>query len=939
MSGGGPGGSPRRETRSRTQKTLQTTVYLEASDLPNGVLPTKKQVIECMLYLLRPSRAGKLQRSKTDAAQLLASALQDHWMYCNIYTIHKMHISKKIMDLYERFCLNIRRPTSKQSEPWKAQMVVYNTTMDTLFDIFCEDEKARKKKEDEFNVKMADMEWIFLNDMRNARIGFCEDQVDRKWQKTVERKLMAEVSLQKMRQKNQTSYKHSVPLVGQAYDEAMNSSEVQDTDENDNAEDINFDPDDENKNKKRRLMTCDSSADKTGMPVMYRHIRAGQRKVKPEFYRTVDKLMSVFHCSYSQAVAAVVETANTMFGRHWKYHEEDPDKVDMDTVPADAQIRQAGKAILALTLSEIVEHMMNGSDVVITYHDDGSKKQGCGSFNVQGCTIDRKYRAFPTMPIASETRENLASLKLTVLNILSVVSNGKYSPKDLHEKITFKVTDGVSHNFYVEEIVALELGTDHIPDHLLCHTHPVMMFSRELVNMFSSIEQAIGSDKIFSKMLVNATNTHDSITEQFMHCVVNLFSPELNHKAWNQSAQFSIHIAPAKNLAVGFRKERFNRFVYLCAVILYLDPFIWSFLSKFEHVTNNLACIVRAFEDVDFLQVHLAVGALVGIHLVEPFLSLTTSSTVDYHQLTVSMRQLYMDLTTTKPEKLLDLTKPAFDFITKERFDSCKYNKDLLAAVKRIVDQDSERIVKVLSLTLPKLASGFHRQRANVFGFGSFDPDSSMLVSKKDQVKLMKAPINNLAAERHVGSVNYELKIRGGRQLKAASDSVVKAKSVDLIELKPVDEFDKFRELTKKDGKLVEIWKRWKEEQDKLEKTGLTMKEVLNEQTDKRRNTDLDKLKAMGGPFTKAEEVDAFVNSDVDNKTKVDRLYTEVRYCKNTSLSLPKASPLFRLKENYKNLPVSVYQTNLKTYLSKISCCANVSWADFDSVIDGIISK
>ena len=138
---------------------------------------------------------------------------------------------------------------------------------------------------------------------------------------------------------------------------------------------------------------------------------------------------------------------------------------------------------------------------------------------------------------------------------------------------------------------------------------------------------------------------------QSSSCIVLLIwrGPELNHKAWNQSAQFSIHIAPAKNLAVGFRKERFNRFVYLCAVILYLDPFIWSFLSKFEHVTNNLACIVRAFEDVDFLWVHLSVGALVGIHLV------------DYHQLTVSMRQLYKDLTTTNPEKMSDLTKPAFD--------------------------------------------------------------------------------------------------------------------------------------------------------------------------------------------------------------------------------------------------------------------------------------
>lgn len=555
----------------------------------------------------------------------------------------------------------------------------------------------------------------------------------------------------------------------------------------------------------------------------------------------------------------------------------------------------------------------------------------------QGCTIDGKYRAFPTLPIASETRENLASLKLTVLNILSVVSNGKYSAKDLHERITFKVTDGVSHNFGVEEIVAVELGTDYIPDHLLCHTHPVMMFSRELVNIFSSIEQGIGSDKIFSKMLVSATNTHDSITEQFVHCVVNLFSPELNHKSWNQSSQFSIHIAPAKNLAVGFRKERFNRFVYLCSVILYLDPFIWSFLSKYEHVTNNLACIVRAFEDVDFLKVHLAVGALIGIHLVEPFLSLTTSSKVDYGKLTVAMKQLYMDLTTTNPEKLLDVTQPAFAFVSKDRFDSCKYNTDVVAAVKSVVEQNSDRIVKVLSLTLPKLAAGFHRQRADVFGFGNFDPESTLLVSKKDQSKLLKAPINNLDSERHVGSVNYELKIRGGKQLKAAGDSIVKAKSIDLIELKAVDEHDKFRDLTKKDGKLVAIWKSWKESQDKLEEQGLTVKEVQNELTDKKRNADLDKLKAIGGPFTKAEEVDEFVNSEVEDKVKVDRLYIEVRYCKNTSLSLPKASPLFRLKEKYKNLPISVYQANLKTYLSKISCCANVSWADFDSVVDNMI--
>ena len=81
--------------------------------------------------------------------------------------------------------------------------------------------------------------------------------------------------------------------------------------------------------------------------------------------------------------------------------------------------------------------------------------------------------------VKPESRENLAALKLAILNILSVC-NTKYSAKDIQEAITFKITDSTSHNLEVEDIVSLELGTDHIPDQLLCHTHPVIMFNREL---------------------------------------------------------------------------------------------------------------------------------------------------------------------------------------------------------------------------------------------------------------------------------------------------------------------------------------------------------------------------------------------------------------------------------------------------------------------------
>ena len=86
------------------------------------------------------------------------------------------------------------------------------------------------------------------------------------------------------------------------------------------------------------------------------------------------------------------------------------------------------------------------------------------------------------------------------------------------------------------------------------------------------------------------------------------------------------------------------------------------------------------------------------------------------------------------------------------------------------------------------------------------------------------------------------------------------------------------------------------------------------QQTDKMRNSDLEYLKSMGGPFTKPE-VDALVNSEMNDEQKIKRLYIEVRYCRNSNLSLPKGSPIFRLKENHKNLSITHYQTNLKVYL------------------------
>ena len=241
---------------------------------------------------------------------------------------------------------------------------------------------------------------------------------------------------------------------------------------------------------KRRRLTSDALGNDS-LPAQYRHIRKSIHKVRPEFYRVVDKLKSKFHCTTNQAIGAVVEVGNAMFDADWKYHDECTEDVDLDTVPHTKNIRESGKAITVLTLASLVDLVMDSdSESVISYHDDGSRKQGIGGYSVQGITINGIFRPLPTLPIASESRENLAALKLAVLNMLCVC-NPTYTPVQIQEAITFKITDSTSHNLGVEELVSLELGTDYIPEQLLCHTHPVLMFTRVFINFVSGMHQIL----------------------------------------------------------------------------------------------------------------------------------------------------------------------------------------------------------------------------------------------------------------------------------------------------------------------------------------------------------------------------------------------------------------------------------------------------------------
>ena len=71
-----------------TMEQYLPLIYSEAGGYRPGVLPTYKDVMQSLMYLLRPDRAGKAGRTVKEACRLQAYALIEHWEYCNVYRIH-----------------------------------------------------------------------------------------------------------------------------------------------------------------------------------------------------------------------------------------------------------------------------------------------------------------------------------------------------------------------------------------------------------------------------------------------------------------------------------------------------------------------------------------------------------------------------------------------------------------------------------------------------------------------------------------------------------------------------------------------------------------------------------------------------------------------------------------------------------------------------------
>ena len=111
-----------------------------------------------------------------------------------------------------------------------------------------------------------------------------------------------------------------------------------------------------------------------------------------------------------------------MFNRNWKrYNKNNP--TDPDTLSEKANMRRVETYMEAMALSSIVEEIMAGDKMTITYSNDGSAIHRVGKYIVQSFTINKVQRVLPTFSIFSESRESLKQLQIMTLKMLCTASN------------------------------------------------------------------------------------------------------------------------------------------------------------------------------------------------------------------------------------------------------------------------------------------------------------------------------------------------------------------------------------------------------------------------------------------------------------------------------------------------------------------------------------
>ena len=455
----------------------------------NGRLSRNREVLGLLLYL-------NIENVNKNNVRTVSTLVMYHWILCNVYTIAIHRVESKLKSMVGLYRSLTKVSKNKKGATFLQNLGNFKKELDELFDIKSSDDGRLRNQGFIWGILMEADDYTFYNNQKkNPPVGLCTTVLDRHSLAKMKRIKRKQDTLEKQRDEQQTYEKD---MVGISLDQIENDGLLEGACEKDGDPEehegpsYEMEPTEKSRYNYEGEMIVDVEDD---MPNQYRHVREGFRKVKPEVYEVAHTLSSKYHMSRRQVEAVIFEVSNILFGRKFKKF-EDNCTFDNDTLPSMTNLVRTGNYLEAMALCCIVDEIMESDNAAVTYSNDGSSQNKVGSYIVQSITIDGKQRTLPAMSIVTESRESIADLEITTLQILSASSGYKYTEKDILSKIKFHMGDSAAHNLEVIEKVCEKLEVEDVPKTLLCNVHPLMLFQSKIKEFFDDIQRSFGTQKL-----------------------------------------------------------------------------------------------------------------------------------------------------------------------------------------------------------------------------------------------------------------------------------------------------------------------------------------------------------------------------------------------------------------------------------------------------------
>ena len=853
-------------------------------------LPTNKDVIGVLRHLTENKCSHAL------AIAEVAKRVYAKWFHDSIYCLHIRTIRRKIETLWNIFREGKRRhsegrATGKAIDNYK----ILITDANKLFDVYETDQNRQSALKEEWGVTMSEREFLYYEDMKSSRKMICDHGVNPVWyagmmrrQRLMQRSAKEKESLTKQFQfKSLEEIENILSNSESASDSDIEPSQLPaplaESQENEAPE-----------LKKRKVYQPAHTENDDYLPVQFRSVRTSERKVRDEIYKVIGDLIGA-GLSIGESIKAVLFVANGLFDRKWKEFDSLGSVFDEMTMPHERNVRDKMALIEAQTLASFADEIHNQSKEgkMITHVIDSTTKKNVGSFATQGIHIGQNVPfPLPLINISGETTMDIALQVDFGFQVLAAVK--KKTPEEIYKDVDAHMTDSTEHNKGFAGILAELYNLDSPAGQLFGGAHTTLGFSSAINKMVAIVESDMKLETITSHFMVEIDfdSKNGSFAGQALDMMLRLVAPEFMHKPWNYYKQFDQFLSDMgePNVLFSYKDHRFGCLSRAAAVLLYNFDHLKTFLETNQQITNRLACLVRNLMELPYLKVVFCVMAIFGVHLIEPFYCRTISAEATHSSLKDFYKNLHNSMSQTLSETFFNLRLPSFAGVSDRLFKAvCKdYGTDVLESVRYHASEQIDDVVKLANFILPELRTVLARQRRD---YGIDDAFPAQFPVEEQASNVDDTPVTNLAMERQCATVDYRLpKLK---KLSAVSRSLILAKTKGVIS----EDTPNFRSFREEVESLREVNLKWsKHVQDKFA-SGTNEKQVVAQEIERKRRDILNELKSLGGPFTSDVEVANYLkNTEDDERVKQKRMKLEVKFARDSSITLPKSDKLFRIQ-------------------------------------------